>query len=333
MKAILWTAYGPPDVLKLGEVEKPQPKEDQVLVKVLAASVTAGDTEMRRLALPLGLSLPIRIYAGLLRPTRIPILGQEFAGEIIEVGHKVTAYKAGDQVYGTTGFGFGAYAEYLCLPAEPKDAQGVITHSPTNLSSAEAAVMPTAGLEALHYLREGGAGPGSKVLVIGGGGSIGTIAIQLAKHLGADVTAVDGPGKLGLMRSLGADSVVDYTQEDLTRREEKFDLAIDVVGRKGLRQRLGLVKTSGAYFLAYAKPFDLLLRLWLSLLGKNNLRIEAASQGKADLIYLTGLLTEGIITPQVDRVYPLEEAAEAHRFAESGEKKGHIALEVQRSNY
>jgi NADPH:quinone reductase-like Zn-dependent oxidoreductase len=329
MKAIIWTAYGPPEVLQLEEVDIPQLKEDQILVRVLAASVTAGDCEIRRLSLPLGLSFPIRLYAGLVKPKRIPILGQEFAGEVAKVSNKVTAFKAGDQVYGTTGFGFGAYAEYLCLPAEPKDAQGVINHSPVNLTPEETAVVPTAGLEALHYLREGRVGTGSKVLVIGGGGSIGTISIQLAKHLGAEVTGVDSPGKLKLMRSLGADRVVDYTQENLTKNKDKYDLVIDVVGGKGLRRRLGLVQPGGNYFLAFARLPDLFMKVWLTLSGDRRLRIEAADQEKADLIHLTRLLESGIITPWVDRVYPLEEAAKAHRYAESGEKKGHIALRVQ----
>lgn len=329
MKAIRWTAYGPPEVLQLDEIEKPIPGEGQVLIRVQAAGVAAGDCEMRRLALPLGLSLPIRLYAGLARPTRIPVLGQELAGEIEAVGVGVTTYQPGDMVYGTTGFGMGAYAEYICLPSQPGDAQGVLALRPANLSPEEAAVSPTAGLEALHYLKEGGAGPGSKVLVVGGGGSIGTFTIQLAKHLGAEVTAVDGPAKQSLMRSLGADRVVDYTREEIPPSDEGYDLAIDVVGRKGLIRRLRLLKPGGSYFLGYARFRDLLLGLVLSLSGRKRLRITSASQGQADLDDLTGLLEKGILRPQVDRVFPLKDAAEAHRYAESGEKKGHIALRVE----
>jgi NADPH:quinone reductase-like Zn-dependent oxidoreductase len=329
MKAILWTAYGPPDVLKLGEIDKPQPKEGQVQVKVLATSVTAGDCEMRRLALPLGLSLPIRLYAGLIRPIRIPILGQEFAGEVSEVGEAVETLKVGDRIYGTTGFGFGAYAEYLCLPAEPIDAQGVITHAPANLTPEEAAVMPTAGLEAIHFLREGKAGPENKVLVIGGGGSIGTISIQLAKHFGAHVTGVDRQNKLDLMRTLGADIVIDYTQDEKGYSNEGYDLIIDVVGGRHLRKRLRLLKPRGNYFLAFARVSDLLLQMWISLTSSKTLRIEASSQEKGDLIHLTSLLEGGILSPRIDRKFSLDQAAAAHRFAESGEKKGHIAIRVQ----
>ena len=329
MKAVLWTAYGPPGVLQPGEVKKPRPKEGQVQVKVLAASVTAGDCEMRRLALPLGLSFPIRLYVGLNRPTRIPILGQEFAGEVSELGENVKSFQVGDRVYGTTGFGFGAYAEYLCLPAEPRDAEGVIAPSPTNLTPEQAAVMPTAGLEALHYLRGGGIRPGNKVLVIGGGGSIGTISIQLAKHLGAHVTGVDSTKKLDLMRCLGADHVLDYTQGPITEHNQQYDLIIDVVGGRGLLKRLRLLKPAGNYFLAFARVPDLLLRLWIALTNNKNLRIEAASQEKSNLAFLTSLLEGGILTPQIDRTYSLAQVADAHRYAESGEKGGHIAIRVQ----
>ncbi len=330
MKAIIWTAYGPPEVLKLREIEKPQPTQNQILVQIQAAGVTAGDCEMRRLALPLGLGLPIRLYAGLLKPSRVKVLGQELAGIVETVGSKVTNYQPGDAVYGTTGFSFGAYAEYICLPAEPGDAQGVLAIRPRNLTPEQAAVVPTAGLEALHYLREGGAGPGKKVLVIGGGGSIGSYAIQIAKHFGAQVTAVDRTEKLGLMRSLGADNALDLSERELSRNQERYDLIIDVVGRRGLSQRLKLLAPEGQYFLAFARPLDPLLGLWVALTGRKRLRIESSSQGRSDLEFLSGLIESGQLKPQVDRLFPLEEAAEAHRYAESGRKLGNIALTVNK---
>jgi NADPH:quinone reductase-like Zn-dependent oxidoreductase len=190
MKAIVWTKYGPPDSLKLQEVEKPVPNDDEILVKIHATTVTAGDCEMRRLELPLMLSFPVRIYAGLLRPKRIPILGQELAGEVEVVGKNVKLFYEGDQVFGTTGFGFGAYAEYICLPGEPGDTQGTLATKPSNLTFGEAAAVPTAAFEALHFLRKANIQSGKKVLIIGAGGSIGTYSIQLARHFGAEVTGV-----------------------------------------------------------------------------------------------------------------------------------------------
>ena len=328
MKAIIWTKYGTPDGLKLQEVEKPSPEADQVLVKIMAATVTAGDCEMRRLQIPLGLSFPIRMYAGFLKPKRISILGQELAGEIEEVGKNVTSFQVGDQVFGTTGFGFGAYAEYICLPEEPGDAEGVLSAKPVNLTFEEAAAIPTAGLEALHYLREGKAQPGKKVLIIGGGGSIGTFSIQLAKHFGADVTGVDNTEKLELMRSLGADQVIDYTKEEYINSGETYDLIIDMVGRKSVSRRLKLLKQDGIYFLAYARILDVVLSIWTSLTSSKKLIISSSKQNKEDLNILKGLIDSGELRSIIDRSFPLDQVAEAHRFAESGLKKGNIAISI-----
>jgi len=331
LKAIVWTKYGSPEGLELQEVEKPLPKADEVLVKVHATTVTAGDCEMRRLQLPLMLSFPVRVYAGLLRPKRLTILGQELAGEVEAVGDQVTAYKVGDQVFGTTGFGFGAYAEYICLPGVPGDAQGVLAPKPANLSYAEAAVVPTAGFEALHYMRSAQVQPGKRVLIIGGGGSIGTFSIQLAKHFRAEVTAVDGTGKLDMMRSLGADYVIDYTQEDYTQSGKTYDLIIDVVGKLSVPRRLKLLKTDGIYFLAFAKPFHIFLSLWTSLTSKKRIKIQAADQKKEDLIVLKELIESGKLKPVIDRVFPLEQVPEAHKYVEAGGKKGNVCIRVDES--
>lgn len=328
MKAIVWTKYGPPDVLQLQEVAKPVPKDNELLIKIQAASVTAGDCEMRRLQLPLGLSFPMRLYAGLWRPKRIPVLGQEFAGEVEAIGQQVTAYKVGDPVFGTTGFGFGAYAEYICLPAEPTEMQGVLAAMPTNLRYEEATAVPTAGLEALHFLREANIQPGQKVLIIGAGGSIGTFAVQLARHFGAEVTGVDSAEKLDMLRTIGANHVIDYTKEDYTHRSGVYNLIIDVVGARRVMRRLKLLRPDGRYFLAYARPSHVLLAWWTSLTSSKKLKIEASSQKKADLIFLKELIEAGAIKPVIDRCYPLEQTAEAHRFAETGQKKGNIAIIV-----
>lgn len=206
MKAIVWTKYGPPDILQLQEVEKPAPKENEVLIKIHATTVTAGDSEMRGLKFPLLFSLLLRIYAGLMGPTRITILGQELAGEIESIGVNVKRFRKGGQVFGTAGFGFGAYAEYKRMSED-----GLQANKPTNMTIEESAAVPLGGLEALHFLRRGSIKSGQKVLIIGAGGSIGTFAVQLAKHCGAEVTGVDSAEKLDMLRSIGADWVIDYT--------------------------------------------------------------------------------------------------------------------------
>jgi len=332
MKAIIWTRYGSPAYLRLQEVDKPILNDDQILVKLHAASVTAGDCEMRRLELPLGLSLPMRLYSGFFRPKRISILGQEFSGEVVEIGKRVENYQKGDQVFGTTGFKFGAYSEYVCLPAQPGDAQGTLAIKPAGVTPEEAATIPTAGLEALHYFRNTGLRAGQKVLIVGGGGSIGTFAIQLAKLQHAVVTAVDSTVKQELMLSLGADHVIDYTKSDYRDKKEVFDLIIDVVGRREVSKRLKLLKPGGSYYLAFAQPLQLVLALWTSLTSKKKLIIQSSSQKMEDLEYLGRLLSERKIKSVIDRIYPLEEIATAHDYAESGSKKGNIAITISQAS-
>ena len=328
MKAIVWTKYGSPDGLQLKDVEKPVPTDDEILIKIHATSVTAGDSETRRLKLPLGLSFPVRLYAGFLKPKRIPILGQELAGEVAEIGANVSSYQVGDQVFGTTGFGFGAYAEYICLPEKPDDAQGTLAPKPTNLTHEEAASVPTAGFEALHFLRKANIQPGKKVLIIGAGGSIGTFAIQLARHYGAEVTGVDSTEKLDILRSIGANHVIDYTREDYTKNGEVYDLIIDVVGRRGVSRRLKLLKPEGYYFLAYAGLSHILLSLWTSMMSKKKFKIEASNQTKEDLIFLKELIEAGKLKPIIDRSFPLEQVPKAHRYVDAGGKKGNVVITV-----
>jgi NADPH:quinone reductase-like Zn-dependent oxidoreductase len=328
MKAVVWTRYGHPDGLILKEVEKPVPAEDEILVRIHATTVTAGDCEMRRLELPLMLSFPVRLYAGMMKPKRIPVLGQELAGEVEAVGSRVSAYQKGDQVFGTTGFGFGAYAEYICLPAEPDDAQGVLAPKPESMSYEEAAAVPTAALEALHYIRSANLQPGEKVMIIGAGGSIGTFAIQLAKHFGAEVTGVDSTGKQDLMRSLGADRVIDYTKADYTTSDESYDLVIDVVGGRSVARRMKLLKQGGIYFLAYAGLSHLLLSLWFSVTSDKKLSIRSANQTKEALLYLTERIEAGELKTVIGRTFPLEQVAEAHRYVEVGGKLGNVAIKV-----
>jgi len=332
MKAIVWTEYGPPDVLQLKEVEKPVPKDDEVLIKIHDTTVTAGDCEMRRLELPLMLSFPVRLYAGFSRPKRIPILGQELAGEVESVGKDVKRFKEGDQVFGTTGFGFGAYAEYICLPEEPNDTQGALATKPTKLTYEEAAAVPTAGFEALHFLRKANIHRGKKVLIIGAGGSIGTFSVQLAKHFGAEVTGVDSTEKLDMLRSIGVNHVIDYTKEDYTNNGESYDLIIDVVGKSSVARRLKLLKQDGYYFLAYAGLSHIVLGMWTSMTSNKKVKIESASQKQEDLIFIKELIEAGKLKSIIDRRYPLEQTAEAHRYVETGQKKGNVVITVEHNN-
>ena len=328
MKAMVWTKYGSPDGLQLKEIEKPVPKDDEVLVSIHATTVTAGDCEMRRLKLPLMLSFPMRLYVGLIKPTRITILGQELAGEVEKVGKDVKSFKKGDQVFGTTGFGFGAYAEYICLKENPNEMQGAFALKPVNMSYEEAAAVPTAGFEALHFLRQADIQPGQKVLVFGAGGSIGTFSVQLANYFGAEVTAVDSAEKMEMLRSIGAGHVIDYSQQDFTQNGETYDVIIDVVGKELFSRRLKSLTRNGHYFLANAGLSHILLGLWTSMTSSKKVVIGAASQTQEDLLFLKGLIEVGKIKSVIDRRYLLEQIPEAHRYAETGRKKGNVAVTV-----
>lgn len=329
MKAIVWTKYGSPDGLQLKYVPKPIPKNDEILVKVYATTVTAGDRELQRLKLPMMLSFPMRLYVGLIKPKRITILGQELAGEVEAVGKNVSSYKEGDQIFGTTGFGFGAYAEYICLHADPNEMQGAIASKPANITYAEAAAVPTAGFEALHFLRKANVARGHKILIFGAGGSIGTLSVQLAKYFGAEVTGVDSAGKLSMLKSINADYVIDYTKEDFTKNGVTYDAIIDVVGKNSFSRRLKSLKPNGYYFLANTGLSHIIIGIWTSLTSRKKVVLGSASQKKEDLLFLKELIETGQIKSIIDRCYPLEQVAEAHRYVETGSKKGNVSITVE----
>ena len=323
MKAIVWTDYGPPDVLRIQDAEKPIPKDNQVLIKVHAATVTAGDCEMRSMTLPAWIRLAMRLYIGFRRPTRKTILGQELAGEIEAVGKDVTQFTVGDQVFAQTGFSFGAYAEYVCLPAD-----GAIARKPANMTYEEAAAVPTGGLEALHFLTKASLQPGESILINGAGGSIGTFAVQLARHYGAEVTAVDSAVKLDMLRAIGADHVIDYASEDFTRNGQTYDVIFDIVGKSSFAGSIAALKENGRYLVANPRLSLLLRGQWTSRTSDKQVILEMTSQTSEDLVILRELIEAGKLKSVIDRRYPLAETAEAHRYVETGNKAGNVIIQV-----
>jgi len=332
MKAMVWTAYGPPEVLQLKEVEKPTPKDKEVLVRIYATTVTAGDCEQRSLTLPILHRLLMRAYVGLKRPKSITILGMDVAGEIEAVGKDVKLFQAGDQVFAATGFvGMGANAEYICLPEEPE--KGALALKPANMTYEEAAAVPVGGLEALHFLRQGHIQIGQKVLINGAGGTIGTFAVQLAKYFGAEVTGVDSTSKLDMLRSIGADQVIDYTQEDFTKSGKIYDFILDVVGKSSYSGSIRSLKQNGRYLIANPGPSQMVRGRWTSMTYSKKVLFGAASPKTEDLMFLKELIEAGKMRSVIDRRYPLEHIAEAHRYVETGHKKGNVVITVQQNNH
>ncbi len=318
MKAIVWTKYGAPDGLQLKEVAKPTPKDNEVLIRIRAATVTAGDCEVRSLKLPFMLGIPLRLWFGVLNP-HDKILGQELAGEVEAIGKNVTRFKVGDSVFGTPGLSFGAYAEYKCLPET-----AVIAQKPANMTYEEAAGLTVGGLEALHFLRQGNIQNGQKVLVNAAGGSIGTFAVQLAKYFGAEVTGVDRTAKLDMIRSIGADHVIDYTREDFTRQGQTYDVIYDVVGKSSFSGCIRSLKPEGRYLLGNAGLSQMVQARFTNkkvVMGTANLSVK-------DLDFLKALVEQGKVKTVIDKSYPLAQMAEAHRYVESGQKKGNVVITV-----
>ena len=323
MKAIVCTKYGPPEVLQLQEVEKPVQKDDEVLIRIYGTTVTAGDTELRGLKFHFFMRLLMRFGLGFRRP-RKKILGQELAGQIESVGKDVTRFKIGDQIFASTAFRFGTYAEYVCLPSTY-----VMEKKPTNMSYEEAAAVITGGFNALHFLREGNIQSGQKVLIRGASGTIGTFGIQLAKYYGAEVTGIGNPNSLEMMKSLGADKVIDYTKEDFTKSDETYDVIFDVIGKSSFSYLVRSLKENGIYLLANTGARKV-RKLMTS--GQKVITGKKLIYKNEDLNFLKELIEAGKLKSAIDRRYPLEQIPEAHRYVEKGQKTGNVVITVDHNN-
>jgi NADPH:quinone reductase-like Zn-dependent oxidoreductase len=325
MKAIVWTKYGSPDVLQLKKVEKPTPKENELLIKIWATTVTAGDCEMRNMKFPWWIKLPMRFYVGFRKPSRVNILGGYLAGEVEAVGNKVTQFAVGDQVFGFTGLRLRTYAEYICLPEA-----GAVTIKPANMSYEEAAPVPLGGLEALHFLGKANIQPGQKILINGAGGSIGTYAVQLAKHLGAEVTAVDSTGKLDMLRSIGADHVINYTQEDFTKNGHMYDVIFDVVLKSSFSRIIKSLNEGGIYLVTNPTLLKMIRGAWTSRTTSKKVIFEFTNPNTKDLMTLRELIEAGkLISVIDDKRYSLEQVPEAHKYVETGNKKGNVVIRIK----
>lgn len=317
MKAIVYTEYGPPEVLKLTEVPKPKPKDKEILIRVHATSVTSGDWHLRK-ADP----FIVRLFFGLFKPRR-KILGGVAAGVVEAVGKDVNRFNTGDRVFGSTSMEMGSYAEYVCLSED-----GVLALMPDDLSFEEAAAIPFGGNTALHFLKSAKLEKGRSVLLYGASGAVGTAAVQLAKHFGAEVTAVCSTRNIELVRSLGADKVIDYTKEDFSKSKHRYDVVYEAVGKRSLKDCLKVLKPGGILLMGSAGLKDTILGALTSLIGSKKVVLGIMSETAEDMEFMKELAEAGIFKPVIDRTYSLDEIVEAHHYVEKGHKSGNVVVRV-----
>lgn len=322
MKAVIFEDYGSPEVLQIKDVSKPEPKANEVRIRVFATTVTKYDCWVRSRTAPPGFGLMVQLTSG--RKPKQPVLGTELSGEVETVGKGVTRFKAGDPVYGYAGMNLGAHAEYVCLPEE------AVAPKPANLSYEEAAAVLQGALTALYFLQKGNIHPGDQVLVYGASGGVGNYAVQIARHYyKAEVTGVCSTEKRAFVESLGADRVVDYTQEDFAHNGQIYDLIFDTAGKTSVSRARRSLKANGSYLLATFGLPALLQLLWFSKTSRQSFAFGALKEKTEDLTFLKGLLETGVIHPVIDQCYPMDQVAEAHRYVESGQKMGNVVLQIQ----
>jgi NADPH:quinone reductase-like Zn-dependent oxidoreductase len=331
MKAIVYAEYGEPGVLNMQEVEKPYPKRNEVLIRVRAVSINYGDIIARNFKniskkefnMPLLFWMLARFSFGLNKPKR-KILGNIFAGEIETIGNDVKQFTKGEQVFGYLGEKMGAYAEYLCMPEN-----GIIAVKPSNMTYEEASVIPYGTIMALNLLKKANIQKGQKILIIGASGGIGSAAVQLSKHyFGTEVTGVCGTQRIEFVKSLGADKVIDYTKEDLIQFGEKYDIIFDILGKGSFSKYKKSLKETGIYLLASFKSKKLLQMFWTSITGGKKVVCALAIPKTEDLIFIKKLISEGKIKSVIDKCFPLEQTAEAHKYIETGNKRANVVITI-----
>jgi len=323
MKAITYTNYGSPEVLQLKEVEKPVAKDDEVLIRVQAAEATKADVEMRSFKFAVKwFWLPLRIAFGLRKPKR-QILGGYFSGEVESLGKDVTQFSVGDEVFGAAALRLGAYGEYVALPASY-----AIVAKPTNMSFAEAAAVPLGGLNALHFMRLAEIQPGDTVLINGAGGSIGAHAVQIAKLMGAEVTVVDSTIKEAMLKRIGADHFIDYTQENFAVTGRSYDVIFDMVAGSSYSACIGILNPGGRYMSGNPRLSVMIRSIFTTRFTDKTARFAFAGETKADLLTLKGMIEDGRIESIVDRVYPMEKASDAHRRVETEQRLGAVVIAI-----
>jgi NADPH:quinone reductase-like Zn-dependent oxidoreductase len=325
MRAVVCTRYGPPDVLEIRDVRKPAPRDNEVLVRIRATTVSAADCELRGFDFAPWIWVPMRLGTGMRRP-RNPVFGHELAGDIESVGSDVTSFRKGDRVFAVTTIFLGAYAEYICMREKPGD--GAIATMPTNLTYEEAAAVPYGGGHAAGFLRKADVRSGQRILVNGAGGSFGTFAVQLAKVLGAHVTAVDSAPKLEMLLAIGADRVIDYSQEDFTAGAETYDVIFDVVRNTPSGRMVRSLTENGCLLIANPGFLQLYRAFWAARGSKKRVVFGSGSGTSEELAQLRDLLESGKLRPVVDRRFRLEQMVEAHRYAETGQKLGNIVVTI-----
>jgi NADPH:quinone reductase-like Zn-dependent oxidoreductase len=323
MRVIAFRSYGPPEVLELEDWPMPSPAADEILIKIFATTVTAGDCELRGFSLPFSIWwIPVRLFMGLSKP-RIKVLGQELAGQVVSVGPKVTDFNQGDRVVAATSMGLGAYAEYICLPAAK-----AMTHIPDELSYQQATTLPTGGLNGLHFVRKSQLKRGEKVLIVGAGGSIGTYALQLAKLAGAVVTCVDAGEKLDVLKASGADHTIDFQLHDFTELGQSYDVIIEIAGKTSYAKCISMLNPKGRLIIGNPELSWMLLgKLCQWFTGKKVINALAGYRVE-DMKYLIELIQKKSVQPVIDKSYQLEQMQEAHHYVEAGHKTGNLIIEV-----